>query len=67
MHAWLVDACGAGNFACHSAPGIACDTVAFYFRSVVKARAFVAAFPDAVLADGTSSPIFQLASKRRSK
>ena len=65
MHAWLSEACGAGNFACHSAPGIACDTAAFYFRDMAKARAFVAAFPNAKLADGTESPAFQSATRRR--
>lgn len=65
MHGWLQAELGPGQFACHNAPGIACDTVAFYFRNLRAARAFVGAFPDATLADGTLSPAYGSAVKRR--
>jgi hypothetical protein len=58
MHEWLRAELGKGEFACHAAPGIGCDTAAFYFRTVPAARRFVEAFPDAVLADGTLSPAY---------
>lgn len=46
------------DFACHSAPGLACSTAAFYFRNVETAQAFVRAFQAAELADGSASPVY---------
>lgn len=59
MHDWLRRELGPGDYACHAAPGVGCDTAAFYFRTVPAARRFVDAFPDMALADGTMSPAFQ--------
>ena len=55
---WLTREVGRGNYAQHSAsmPGEGRHTTAFYFRDAETARAFVAAFPDLVLADGTELP-----------
>ncbi len=64
MHDWLRCELGPGDYACHSAPGIGCDTAAFYFRTVPAARRFVDAFPDMALADGTQSPAFQSPARR---
>ncbi|NBB26277.1 hypothetical protein GVM20_14185 [Porphyrobacter sp. SLTP] len=61
MMAWLRANVPAANFACHSAPGLACSTAAFYFRNVETAQAFVSAFPDADLADGLASPAYSRA------
>jgi|JI8StandDraft_2_1071088.scaffolds.fasta_scaffold98929_3 hypothetical protein len=58
MMAWLRANISAADFACHSAPGLACSTAAFYFRNVETAYAFVSAFPDAGLADGVASPAY---------
>ena len=49
---WLRGNIPAGDYACHSAPGLGCSTAAFYFRNVLTAHAFVSAFPAAELADG---------------
>lgn len=51
--AWLQGNAGKGNCAVHSYPGLAGDTVAVHFRQGEAARAFVAAFPDVKVADGT--------------
>ena len=56
MIAWLKANVPAAEYACHSAPGLACGTAAFYFRNVDTAHAFVCAFPAAQLADGLGSP-----------
>ena len=53
MIAWLREHIAPGDCANHSAPGVACDTAAFYFRSTEAAQAFLAAFPNAKLANGT--------------
>ncbi|GAC1580550.1 MAG: hypothetical protein NVS3B5_14240 [Sphingomicrobium sp.] len=53
--AWFQGHAGKGNYAVHSALGLAGDTMAVYFREVEMAQAFVAAFPDVKLADGTLS------------
>lgn len=55
---WLKREIGPGRFACHSSPGIGCDTAAFYFRDVPAAWRFFDAFPELQLADGTLSPAF---------
>lgn len=60
---WLQAELGRGNFATHGAPGIGCDTAAFYFRTVDAAQSFIAAFPAAKLADGTTSPAYKSAAK----
>lgn len=56
MVEWLRENLAAGYYACHSAPGVAGSTAAFYFRDVEAALAFVRAFPEAELADGSLSP-----------
>jgi len=61
MMAWLRANVPAADYACHSAPGLACSTAAFYFRNVGTAEAFVSAFPDAGLADGIASPAYRSA------
>ena len=61
MMAWLRANVPAADFACHSAPGLACSTAAFYFRNVETAYAFVSAFPDAGLADGLASSAYSAA------
>lgn len=53
VFAWLKAELGAREYACHSQPGIGCDTMAVYFRSAEAAQRFVEAFPDLELADGT--------------
>lgn len=63
MHAWLNENVGAFDHACHSQPGFACSTAAFYFRNVEAALAFMRAFPAAELADGLASPAYR--SERR--
>jgi hypothetical protein len=55
---WLETELGRGNYAQHAAATIA-DAAAWYFRTVDDARAFVAAFPSLVLADGTDYPTYQ--------
>jgi hypothetical protein len=55
---WLRRNVPAADYACHSAPGLACSTAAFYFRNVDTAHAFVSAFPAAELADGLASPAY---------
>lgn len=59
MQAWLRENVGVFDHACHSQPGLACDTVAFYFRNPEKALAFVRAFPEAKLADGLGNPAYR--------
>ena len=61
MMAWLRVNVPALDFACHSAPGLACSTAAFYFRNLETAQAFVSAFPAAELADGVASPAYSTA------
>lgn len=63
MTDWLNEQVGAYNHACHSQPGLACSTAAFYFRNVEAAQAFIRAFPHASLADGLDTPVYQ--SERR--
>lgn len=63
MHAWLNEHVGAFDHACHSQPGVACSTAAFYFRETGAAVAFLSAFPAAELADGLASPAYR--SERR--
>jgi hypothetical protein len=58
MMDWLRGNVPAVDFACHSAPGLACSTAAFYFRNLETAQAFVSAFPAAELADGIASPAY---------
>lgn len=53
--AWLQERAGKGNYAVHSAPGLASDTMAVHFRELDTARAFQGAFPGVKLADGTIS------------
>lgn len=57
MEDWLVSNVGKANFARH---GAGCDArgdrIALYFRSTADAAAFIAAFPELVLADGTTLP-----------
>lgn len=65
--AWLTDQVGQGNYAVHSAPGLAGDTMAVHFREVETAREFVAAFPVLELADGTESPAYYSPSAKRPK
>ena len=50
---------GRGNYAQHATATTVADAAAWYFREVDDARAFVAAFPALVLADGTDYPIYQ--------
>lgn len=61
MMAWLREHVPAVDFACHSAPGLACSTAAFYFRDLETAHAFLSAFPAAELADGIASPAYRSA------
>lgn len=61
MTDWLRLNVPSHDFACHSAPGLACSTAAFYFRNVETAQAFVSAFPDAGLADGLGSSAYSAA------
>lgn len=61
MMAWLRANVPAVDFGCHSAPGLACSTAAFYFRNIETAQAFVSAFPAAELADGIASPGYSTA------
>lgn len=63
MHDWLNKKVGAFDHACHSQPGVACSTAAFYFRDVETASEFVRAFPAAELADGVTSSAYR--SERR--
>jgi hypothetical protein len=58
MADWLRVNVLAADYACHSVPGLARSTAAFYFRNVETAQAFVSAFPDAGLADGVPSPAY---------
>ncbi|WP_162627735.1 hypothetical protein [Erythrobacter sp. KY5] len=59
MHQWLNEHVGAMDHACHSQPGFACSTAAFYFRNLETAIAFVQEFPSAELADGLASPAYR--------
>jgi len=52
MAEWLRANLEPQTYACHSAPGVACSTAAFYFRDLNAASAFARAFPEAILADG---------------
>lgn len=61
MMDWLRANVPSLDFACHSAPGLACSTAAFYFRNLETAQAFVRAFPAAELADGIASPAYSSA------
>ena len=61
---WLRGNVAAADYACHSAPGLACSTAAFYFRNIETAHAFVSAFPAAGLADGIASPAYSTARLR---
>lgn len=54
-YSWLNSEVGAGHFAHHADTTIGGSATAFYFRCPSKAQAFVEAFPELVLADGTSS------------
>jgi hypothetical protein len=53
MVAWQRENLATQTYACGSAPGIACSTAAFYFRDIGSAHAFMQAFPEVELADGT--------------
>lgn len=64
MMVWLRANVPAVDFACHSAPGLACSTAAFYFRNLETAQAFMGAFPAAELADGIASPAYSTARLR---
>lgn len=63
MQDWLNENVGAFDHACHSQPGVACSTAAYYFRNAEIALEFVRAFPAAELADGLASPAYH--SERR--
>lgn len=52
-HQWLGAELGPGEYAQHATTATGTDATAFYFREIETARAFLAAFPDIVLADGT--------------
>lgn len=60
MVVWLRENMKPKGYACHSAPGVACSTAAFYFLDVGSALAFVQAFPEAELACGDSQTADQL-------
>jgi len=59
MGRWLEAELGRGNYAQHATATTVADAAAWYFRTVDDARAFVAAFPSLVLADGTDYPTYQ--------
>lgn len=65
IHGWLGQVLGAGNYACHSAPGLGCDTIAIYFRNTEAAARFTSDFPNLPLADGTLSPAYGSPVRRR--
>jgi len=52
---WLQNNLGSGNYAQHGAPTLGGSAVAFYFRDVVAAQAFMKALPDLILADRAES------------
>lgn len=52
MHLWLRENVGSGNYGAHSAPGLGCDALAIYLRSIGEAQRFLEAFPQLELADG---------------
>lgn len=52
---WLNAEVGPGDYAYHSTTTLGGEAVAYYFRDVETAHAFVRAFPDLKLADGTAS------------
>ena len=54
MHVWLRDNMGKGRTANQSSTGIYCEAMAFYFRDIADAMAFLDAFPLLELADGVS-------------
>jgi hypothetical protein len=58
MERWLVAEVGRDSYAQHSAH-TASEATAWYYRTVEEARAFVAAFPQLRLADGTELPTYQ--------
>lgn len=59
MHTWLGKRLGKASFAIHSAGrNAAGETVSVYFRDPKDACAFLVAFPDLQLADGTASPAY---------
>lgn len=58
IHSWLGSEVGRGFYAVYNACGLASDTLGVYFRDVECARAFIFAFPDLKLADGTESPAY---------
>ena len=55
IHRWLDTQLGRGEYAQAGADSILGDAVAFLFRSTDHADAFMAAHPELVLADGTTS------------
>jgi putative SOS response-associated peptidase YedK len=58
MHRWLDAEVGRGNFAAHGAGAGLTQAIAWYFRTVEEAQAFVAKFPMLELADGTELPTY---------
>lgn len=56
FHAWLAARFDAGNYAIFPATRAWGQAVAWGFRDLGDARAFLAAFPDLVLADGLQEP-----------
>jgi hypothetical protein len=61
MREWLQRELGSYRYAWHSTQSLACgDAFAIYFRTPADALRFVAAFPDAKLADGVSSVAYTL-------
>lgn len=65
MGTWLQEHAGKGNYAVHSAPGLAGHTMAVHFRDAETARTFIDAFPSVQLADGTVSGAYYSPSARR--
>ena len=57
-YGWLKDNLAAGDYACHSVAGYACDAAGFYFRRTEDADRFTRAFPDLLLADGTTAATY---------
>lgn len=58
LHQWLTFEVGPGEYAVHSASGLAMDAIGVYFRDVEAARALVQAFPEMALADGTQHCVY---------
>lgn len=65
IYDWLAEEVGAGNYACHAAPGIGCETMAIYFRCTESAAQFTSAFADLPLADGARSAAYASPATRR--